>query len=255
MADRLIQFKGTIYADGWGFVAKKVMKDNEVSVGARCLYAYLCTYVDSKSGNTNSFPGRNKICFELKISKDTFGKYKKELEAKGYLIVTQQKEDKSKKFAHNVYSIESIPCPKKPDTEEPDTEKPDTENLDTKSTNIKNTNIKSTNKYSTQFLEWFEKYPNGFNKEQSFKSFNKLLKIESFENIMKATTNYIACLKQRGTTDKQYITRSTNFIGQKKEYLGYLEMELDTNKAVPTGKVNKSIDALKNMDLEGEQDD
>lgn len=228
MADKLIQFKGTVYEEGYGIVAKKVMKDNGVSTGARCLYAYLCTFVDSKNGNTNSFPGRNKICFDLKITKDTFGKYKKELEAKGYLIVTQQKDDESKKFAHNVYSIESVPCPKKPDTEEPDTKKPDSENLDTKSTNSKSTNIKSTkNIYTPQFLEWFEIYPNPWSKQQSFSNFTKLLKKESFENIMKATRNYISYLKQKGTTDKQYITRSTNFIGQKKEYLGYLDMELD----------------------------
>ncbi|WP_333860767.1 helix-turn-helix domain-containing protein [Clostridium sp.] len=249
MADKLVQFKGTVYEDGYGIVAKRVMRDNEISIGAKCLYAYLCTFIDTKAGNTNSFPGRNKICFDLKISKDTFGKYRKELEAKGYLIVTQKKEDKSKKFAHNVYSIETIPCPKKPDTEEPDTEKPYPENLDTKSTNIKNTNNKSTsNKYSTQFLEWYSLYPNPWNKEQSFKNFKHMLKKDTFENLMVATKNYIAVLQRRGNSDKQYITRSTNFIGQKKEYLGYLEMDLQEN-VKGDDKVGAAIEALEKLEL------
>lgn len=107
-------------------------------------------------------------------------------------------------------------------------------------------------KYSIKFLEWFEIYPNQFNKLQSFKNFERLLKEETFENIMTATRNYIAYLERKGNVDKQYIVRSTNFVGQKKEYLGYLEMKLDTCKATTTGKINETIDTLKNMDLEEE---
>ncbi|MBV4417168.1 helix-turn-helix domain-containing protein [Clostridium tyrobutyricum] len=241
MADKLVQFKGTIYEEGYGFVAKKVMKDKNISVGARCLYAYLCTYVDSKSGSTNSFPGREKICYELKINKNTFTKYKNELTENGYIVITQNR--KNKKYGNNIYSIESIQqCPKKQDTEKQDTEKQDTEKVDSKSTSIKSTSIKSTSIYTKDFLEWYSIYPNPWNKQQSFKNFAKLLKTESFANIMLATKNYIAYLKQTGRTDKTYVVRSTNFLGIKKEYLGYLEMDLE-DKQDKGNKKNKTANA------------
>lgn len=243
MSDKLVQFKGTIYEEGYGFVAKKVMKDKNISTGAKCLYAYLCTYVDSKSGSTSSFPGREKICYELKINKDTFAKYKKELINQGFLTVVQKKNSNTQKFLHNVYNIESIPCLKKPDTEKPDPVEPDTVNPDTKSTSIKSTNIKSTSKYTADFLEWYSLYPNPWNKQQSFKNFAKLLKTESFENIMLATKNYIAYLEQRGCTDKNYVVRSTNFLGAKKEYLGYLEMNLEDKRDKGSGNRKKTANA------------
>ena len=108
---------------------------------------------------------------------------------------------------------------------------------------LKDKSIKD-NKYTDQFLEWFEIYPNCFNKQQSFKSFNKLLKQgETFENIMKATTNYITYLKQKETTDKQYIVRSTNFVGQNQVYKGYLEMNLDETTAKGTTTYDKKQNA------------
>lgn len=94
---------------------------------------------------------------------------------------------------------------------------------------LKKNNIKKEQiKYTQSFLEWYELYPNPWNKEQSFKNFKKLLREgEVFGNVMIATKNYIAYLKHRGTTDKQYIVRSTNFIGNKKDYLGYLNMDVE----------------------------
>lgn len=93
---------------------------------------------------------------------------------------------------------------------------------------LKDKSIKDNIIYTDQFLEWYSLYPNAFNKEQSFKNFSKLLKHgETYENIILATKNYIAYLSHRGIVDKQYITRSTNFIGQQQTYKGYLNMELE----------------------------
>lgn len=88
----------------------------------------------------------------------------------------------------------------------------------------KNQIKKETIKYSTQFLEWFELYPNKCNKEQTFKNFKTLLKTETFENLMTSTRNYISYIEDK-KVDKQFIFKSTNFVGQKKAYKDYLEMD------------------------------
>lgn len=105
---------------------------------------------------------------------------------------------------------------------------------------LKKNNTKKNNiNYTHDFLEWYSLYPNAFNKEQSFKNFKKLLmQGEIYENILLATKNYITYLSHRGIVDKQYITRSTNFIGQQQTYKGYLNIELEDkpekNNAVKT---------------------
>ena len=106
---------------------------------------------------------------------------------------------------------------------------------------------KPDNIYTTQFLEWYSLYPYKLNKEQTFKNFQKILKKETFENLMKATKNYIAYIKTN-KIEKKYVVRSSNFIGQKQVYKGYLEMNLESTE---TG-VESSLNTLENMDLEGE---
>lgn len=85
---------------------------------------------------------------------------------------------------------------------------------------------KSEVKYTEEFERFYKLYPNPFNKSQTFKNWKNRIKTESVENIMKATEKYIAYLKARKTVDRQYMVRSTNFIGQNAEYKGYLEMEV-----------------------------
>lgn len=137
--DKLIQFKGTIYENGYGLIAKKVMKDNNLSLSAKAIYSYLCSYAGNE---TSAFPSVKLIKYELGISKDTFYKYMKELTDKAYIVITQKRVEKGK-FGHNVYSIEAIPCPKSPDTDLPDTTPPDTEFSDTTSNNTTNNNSTS----------------------------------------------------------------------------------------------------------------
>lgn len=139
--DKLIQFKGTIYENGYGLIAKKVMKDPDLSLSAKAIYSYLCSYAGNE---TSAFPSVKLIKHELGISKDTFYKYMKELTNKSYIVVTQKRAQKGK-FGHNVYSIEAVPCPKLPDTDSPDTAPPDTEFSDTTSNNTTNNNNTSNN--------------------------------------------------------------------------------------------------------------
>lgn len=160
--DKVTQFKGTVYENGYGLIAKKVMKDTELSIGSKGLYAYICAY----AGNENkAFPTRELITYELSISKDTFCKYKNELEKKGYIEVLKVKSNNGQ-FNNNLYEITSYPCPKKPDTDKPDTVLPDTDPPDTEikdttnnsltSNNYINNNLTSNNKQYIPFQEIIE---------------------------------------------------------------------------------------------------
>lgn len=161
--DKVIIEKGNILSDGYGLMPRLVARDRWLTVGARMLYSYLSSF----AGTTGTcFPTRDLICYELNISKDTFTKYKKELETSGYIKIHKNKS-KQGKMQNNIYEIvfdrthiekcifnrgskedkkKKKPCPKNIDMEPcptfPDTTQPDTENMDT---NINSININSFN--------------------------------------------------------------------------------------------------------------
>ena len=205
---------------GFGIIPKQVMKDSTLSLASKGLYSYLCAYAGNKD---TAFPSISLITYELKISKDTFYKYMNELKEKKY-IETYQAKVKGQ-FSHSVYRL--LPCPKSSDTEISYTETSCTENVET---NINSTKKNSTNKnkvkkeiaYTLDFENWYCSYPNKFNKEQTFSSWKKLLKIETKENIILATIEYKKYLKTN-RVEAMYIVQSTNFIGQKQKYKGYLK--------------------------------
>ena len=93
------QFKDTIYEKGYGNVAKLVMVDKTISIGAKALYSYLCSYA---FGKDVAYPTVERIMQELNISENSFRRYRKELEDKGYITV----EFKNIKGTNrNVYKI------------------------------------------------------------------------------------------------------------------------------------------------------
>lgn len=107
MADKL---KGSsINSQGYGTVPKMIMQDRSINIAAKALYAYFCSYT---GGGDTCFPSRNKICYDLDISKDTFTKYLKELTDRGYVTIEQSKNQETGRFSHNIYTIPGtvLPC-------------------------------------------------------------------------------------------------------------------------------------------------
>lgn len=102
--EHFIKLQG-IFEEGYGIIAKKVMKDKNLNVISKSIYAYICSY--SGKGN-DAFPSQKLICSDLGISKDTLSKYVAQLKEFGYITVRQEKENG--KFARNVYTINIIPC-------------------------------------------------------------------------------------------------------------------------------------------------
>lgn len=125
---------------GFGIIPKHIMKNTDVSLQAKGIYAYLCSYAGNKD---TAFPSVKLITYELGVSKDTFYKYLSELQLKGYVEI--EKERDKGKFCHNVYRL--LPCPKSSDTVLSDTVLPDTVFSDT---NINSSNINSINKNNTK---------------------------------------------------------------------------------------------------------
>lgn len=135
MEDRIIGFK--INSKGFGTIPKVAMIDKNLNIYAKALYAYFCSYT---GGGDTCFPSRKKICYDLGISIDTFGKYLGQLVECGYIKVKQIKE--KGRFSHNVYTLlDTIsPCPKKSDTDGIVHGEMDTNNNSTNINSINNIN-------------------------------------------------------------------------------------------------------------------
>jgi DNA-binding transcriptional MocR family regulator len=151
--DKLTYGEGTILAQGYGIVAKSVMTDKTVSLQAKGLYSYLCTFANA---DHKAWPGIEKIMNDLGISRNSIFKYLKELKDKGY-ITTEQQQKNDGTYSTNVYNINLIPSTKNEDTDtqpstksrdtvEPSIKKRYTVVCDTKSTSSfnKNTIYKNT---------------------------------------------------------------------------------------------------------------
>lgn len=158
--DSVIQFEGTIYENGYGLLAQKVMRDRSLKGPSKLIYAYMCSFASiGKNGDRLAFPSVSLQCAELNMSEDTYYKWRKPLVDKGYINITRQRQEGAK-FDNNVYSIVAVPVenkkvvdleekrpyPKKSGMENkpypkfPSTENPSTENSGTNSNSF-NSNI------------------------------------------------------------------------------------------------------------------
>lgn len=89
---------------GYGKIPKAVMQDRRLTVTAKAIYAYFCSFAGA---GTSAFPSVEKACFDLAIRPETFIKHRKCLEQYGYITVEQVRE--KGKFDKNIYILEIIP--------------------------------------------------------------------------------------------------------------------------------------------------
>lgn len=148
--------KGSIFENGFGVVAKKVMIDEDLGTTAKALYSLLCTYGDA-TNNTYAYPSIQYMADKLNIHKDTLYKYLDQLIEKDYIRKHKKKE--KGKFARNEYEIvvmpEESPFPNSSDTVSSDTVSSDTENPETISTSsISTSSISTTNNIEDINLVW-----------------------------------------------------------------------------------------------------
>lgn len=147
---------------GFGHIPKFIMLDIDLTVEAKGIYAYFCSFAGS--GNS-AFPKLSNILYHLQISEKTYYKYYGELVKFNYITPIQR--NVKGRFSGNDYYVNetpdedlvesisfrknsdteksidnttSLPFSKNSDTQKPYTQKPYTQNSDTNNTNILNTN-------------------------------------------------------------------------------------------------------------------
>lgn len=98
--------------DRYGIVPSVVMRNPNLSIGAKALYAYLMTYVNSeqaRSGDVKAWPSRDRMMKELGLSVNTLTKYLRELKDAGLIEVQQARETTETGktvYSNNIYVIQ-----------------------------------------------------------------------------------------------------------------------------------------------------
>ena len=204
--------------DNFVIIDKAFLLNEEISLKAKGLLALLLSYPD----NWQFY--KAEIVQHTTDKENSLNSGLKELIENGY-IVRKQRKDENGKFEGYEYHVYE-----KPSTEKPSTEKPillnnkNTKNKNTKNKNTKNKNTKTTPspELVSEFKEWYSKYPHPRNEQQTMKNYINTRKTYSAEQLMTALNNYLAEIEEQHT-DKRYIKYSTNFVGQEKAFVDYLD--------------------------------
>ena len=99
--DQILFEETSLQSYGYGIVSQLPMKDRELSIQAKGVYAYL---VSCAGNDKQTYPTQDKMCYDLDIRKvDTLTKYIKQIQARGYIKIVKTKRDNLK--YKNVYLI------------------------------------------------------------------------------------------------------------------------------------------------------
>ena len=202
-----------IFKEGYGNISKLVMKDRNLTIGAKAVYAYLCSY--SGAGGI-AYPSRSLICHDLKISQETLSKHLKNLEEQGYILREQQRSNGS--FSHNIYTILTIP--RKPDTKITDIEKTDIEKTDIGKLE---TNNNSYNNNSNNNIKYNNKEKENIKEKESIRSSSKNTpslsetskKQETFKESSKEKPAKKKVLREKEIKNKAIIEEIISYLNEK----------------------------------------
>ena len=113
----ILQVEG-INSKGFGTIPKLAMQDRRLTIQAKAIYAYFCSFAGS--GKT-AFPSRDKILYDLNIGAKAYYKHLNLLKQYGYIKCLQERTQGTGNFARNIYVLSteistSAPCTQKEDT-------------------------------------------------------------------------------------------------------------------------------------------
>ena len=94
--------EGSIYSAGYGIVPKAVMQSQDLSIEAKAIYAYLCSFMGA--GDT-AFPSIKKICYDLGINIKRYYRHIDQLVEGGYITKTRVYYKATGQWANIVYTI------------------------------------------------------------------------------------------------------------------------------------------------------
>lgn len=197
----------------YAIIPAEVRYDADLPASAKLLY-----------GEITSLANKNGYCFATNayfsklynVSERQIVRLINALENKGYISMSTR-ESKNRKIyiSCNTSTLTKM---------SPNPDKNVTVNPDKNVTQNNTSNNKKNNIYTPEFEEWYKRYPNKFNKQQTFKNWKNALKQYSVIDLNTALVNYVRYI-QRERVRSEYITRSTNFLGRKGEFIGWLEMD------------------------------
>ena len=191
-----------INSAGFGTISKLAMQDRRLHITAKAIYAYFNSYAGA--GDT-CFPSRKKICYDLGISADTFGKYLKQLCEYGYIKTQQVKENG--RFSHNVYTICSTisPCPKISDTENTVHDDLDSKINSNKNNSISNNNNDIKKERKTSFDDAISEYTSNDELKETIIDFIKMRKLIKAPMTDRALKGIFKELDKLGHSDREKI--------------------------------------------------
>lgn len=138
MSADVLQVEG-INSKGFGTIPKLVMQDRRLTIQAKAIYAYFCSYAGA--GRT-AFPSRSKILYDLDIGKKAYYRHFNLLKKHGYIKCHQERSNG--RFIKNIYvlSVEvSLPCTPFEHTQKGDAPKAYTPKEDNNNNSLKNNSI------------------------------------------------------------------------------------------------------------------
>lgn len=94
------KLSGNVADEGYGMIFKKPLKDKRLSIEAKAIYAFICSYTGA--GQT-AFPGVKLMLDCLGISENRFYKHRKQLVELGYLTITHRYD--GQKNQNNLYTV------------------------------------------------------------------------------------------------------------------------------------------------------
>jgi hypothetical protein len=236
--DSVIQFEGTIYENGYGLLAQKVMRDHTLPKQSRLIYAYMCSFASvGKNGERVAFPSISLQCHELEMNEDTYYKWRRPLIDRGLIKITKQRQEGSK-FDRNLYSIVAVPVPAETTKqveqvdEEPYPKKsgkdqkpyPEISGTENPSTEKSGTNIISSNIISSNILEEEEE----IKLEDIITFANEQIQKREITNIKTLTAINEALPKCKATTRKQMENFIITVIEEKASKFGFKQAERKT---------------------------
>ena len=209
-----------IMEKGYGFIPKLIMKDKELTIEAKAIYAYLSSYTGA--GNI-TYPSISLMCGDLDISEARFYKHRKLLIEKGYIVIEKKRNEGG--WSNNVYRLPFKPYPQNLCTQNLSIQNLCTQNEGTKSNSLKSNSLKSNNNtkniYSAFEKAWKE-YPTKKGKKAVNKKNKEVIEKLGEEKILQAVRNYtkdIAHQRANGFKDLNYMNGSTFFNGRYEDYL------------------------------------
>ena len=87
---------------GYGTVTKEAMQDRKLTIEAKAIYAYLCSFA---GGTDEAWPSISKMCYDLNVSENRLRKNITLLIKNDYIERDRRRYNKSKQWANNVYTI------------------------------------------------------------------------------------------------------------------------------------------------------